>query len=79
MLPRDQRLSTIRHNWARGEHGVLPMVTIMRRLIDEEGLTVERVMARCGMEKEEVTRLNDQGEMTERGAFFVATNIQGKT
>lgn len=60
-------LSTIRHNRARGEHGVLPMANIVRRLRDEEGLSVEQVMARCGMEKEEVTRLYDRGGMTERG------------
>ncbi|GAA5513626.1 uncharacterized protein YbdM [Deinococcus carri] len=63
----DQMLSTIRHNRARGEHGVLPMAGIVRRLIDEEGLTVPQVMERCGMEKEEVTRLYDRGGMTERG------------
>lgn len=63
----DQMLSTIRHNRARGEHGVLPMADIVRRLIDKEGLTPEQVMARCGMEKEEVTRLYDRGGMTERG------------
>ena len=63
----DQMLSTIRHNRARGEHGVLPMADIVRRLIDEEGLTPEQVMARCGMEKEEVVRLYDRGGMTERG------------
>ncbi|MBB5234458.1 IbrB-like domain-containing protein [Deinococcus budaensis] len=63
----DQMLSTIRHNRARGEHGVLPMADIVRRLIDEEGLTPEQVMVRCGMEKEEVTRLYDRGGMTVRG------------
>lgn len=63
----DQMLSTIRHNRARGEHGVLPMAAIVRRLRDEEGLTVEQVMQRCGMEKEEVTRLYERGGMTERG------------
>ncbi|MDL2342576.1 ParB N-terminal domain-containing protein [Deinococcus sp. MIMF12] len=68
----DQMLSTIRHNRARGEHGVLKMAEIVRRLIDEEGMTPEQVMQRCGMEKEEVTRLYDRGGMTERGT-------QGKT
>lgn len=63
----DQMLSTIRHNRARGEHGVLPMAAIVRRLRDEEGLTVEQVMQRCGMEREEVVRLYDRGGMTERG------------
>ncbi|GGS37969.1 IbrB-like domain-containing protein [Deinococcus knuensis] len=63
----DQMLSTIRHNRARGEHGVLPMAAIVRRLRDEEGLTVEQVMQRCGMEREEVVRLYERGGMTERG------------
>lgn len=63
----DQMLSTIRHNRARGEHGVLAMANIVRRLRDDEGLTVEEVMARCGMEREEVVRLYDRGGMTERG------------
>lgn len=63
----DQMLSTVRHNRARGEHGVLPMAAIVRRLRDEEGLSVEAVMQRCGMEREEVTRLYDRGGMTERG------------
>lgn len=63
----DQMLSTIRHNRARGEHGVLPMAEIVRALIDVEGLTPEQVMVRCGMEKEEVMRLYDRGGMTERG------------
>ena len=63
----DQMLSTIRHNRARGEHGVLPMAAIVRRLRDEGGLSVEAVMQRCGMEKEEVTRLYERGGMTERG------------
>lgn len=62
-----QMLSTIRHNRARGEHGVLPMADIVRRLIDDEGLTQEQVMQRCGMEKEEVVRLYDRAGMTERG------------
>lgn len=73
----DQMLSTIRHNRARGEHGVLPMAAIVRRLRDEEGLSVEQVMTRCGMEREEVTRLYDRGGMTERGTQHKTTFSKG--
>ena len=68
----DQMLATIRANRARGEHGVLRMADIVRDMVDAEGLTFEQIMDRCGMEKEEVTRLYDRGGMTERGT-------QGKT
>ena len=51
-----QRMSTIRHNRARGTHGVLPMSKIVSSLISE-GLSVNEIMARLGMEKEEVIRL----------------------
>lgn len=68
----DQMLATIRANRARGEHGVLRMADIVRDMVDVEGLTFQQIMDRCGMEKEEVTRLYDRGGMTKRGT-------QGKT
>ena len=40
----------------RGTHGVLPMSKIVSSLISE-GLSVNEIMARLGMEKEEVVRL----------------------
>lgn len=64
----DQVASTVRHNRARGAHGVLPMAEIVRSLVDEEGLTFEQVMERFGMEHEEVDRLYDRGGMIERGS-----------
>jgi ParB-like chromosome segregation protein Spo0J len=58
-----QQMSTIRHNRARGRHGVLQMGRIVQDLIDG-GKTVEEVMKRLQMEREEVIRLtNTQGVM----------------
>ncbi len=51
--------ATIRHNRARGEHGITPMCSIVRRFLDA-GLTIEEVMAELGMQREEVLRLADQ-------------------
>lgn len=61
-----QMISTIRHNRARGTHGILPMATIVRRLIDEAGMTREQVMALLQMEWEEVDRLYDRAGMAQR-------------
>lgn len=56
-----QKMSTIRHNRARGRHGVLQMGRIVQSMIDS-GLPVEEVMKRLSMEREEVIRLtNTQG------------------
>jgi hypothetical protein len=65
VAPAQQRLATIRHNRARGEHGVLPMADIVADLVDM-GLTPANICARLGMEPEEVTRLLDRGNMTRR-------------
>jgi hypothetical protein len=63
-----QMMSTIRHNRARGMHAVLPMADIVRRLIDDEGLSRAEVQARLAMESEEVDRLYDRSGMTKRGS-----------
>lgn len=65
---KQQQMSTIRHNRARGSHGILPMADIVRNLIDNEGCTYEEVMERLGMEWEEVDRLYDRGGMRKRGS-----------
>lgn len=58
-----QQMSTIRHNRARGRHGVLEMGRIVQNMLDS-GLTTEEVMKRLKMEREEVIRLtNTQGVM----------------
>ena len=51
-----QQMATIRHNRARGTHGVLEMSSI---IIDmkEQGVSGKDMMKRLGMEKEEVVRL----------------------
>jgi len=59
-------MSTIRHNRARGQHGVLKMADIVRELIDKHGLSEENVMNLLGMEDEEVERLYDASGMPNR-------------
>jgi ParB-like chromosome segregation protein Spo0J len=57
--PRDkaqQKMATIRHNRARGTHGVLDMSNIVGSMV-KDGITGEEIMKRLSMEKEEVTRL----------------------
>lgn len=53
-----QMMSTIRHNRARGTHGVLRMADIVRS-IQASGLSDEEIMRRLGMDREEVVRLGD--------------------
>lgn len=51
-----KKMATIRHNRARGTHGVLEMSNIVTDMV-KEGLTGEEIMERLQMEREEVTRL----------------------
>lgn len=51
-----RKMATIRHNRARGTHGVLQMSDIVVSMI-KDGLTGEEIMSRLQMEKEEITRL----------------------
>ena len=53
-------MSTIRHNRARGTHGVLPMSDIVLFMV-KSGLTVAQIMKGLGMEKGEVIRLSMRG------------------
>lgn len=57
-------MSTIRHNRARGEHGVLPMSDIVGKLL-ESGRTKTDVMQLLQMEEEEVNRLAERSEYAE--------------
>ena len=57
--PVHQKMSTIRHNRARGTHGVLPMAKIVRSII-ESGVSLKEMEFRLGMDKEEIDRLNDR-------------------
>lgn len=60
--PVHRQMSTIRHNRARGTHGILPMAHIVRNILGD-GVTKEEVQARLGMEDEEVDRLVDRAGM----------------
>ncbi len=51
-----QQMATIRHNRARGTHGVLEMSNIISDMV-EQGVSGDDIAARLGMEKEEVVRL----------------------
>ena len=48
-----RQMSTIRHNRARGTHGVLPMADIIRNMIID-GVPEKELMKRLGMDREEV-------------------------
>lgn len=59
-----QIMSTIRHNQARGSHNVLRMADIVKKLIDNEDLSIGEVGKRLQMEDEEIDRLYHNGDMT---------------
>lgn len=51
-----QMMATVRHNRARGIHGVLKMADIVERML-RDGVQVSDICSRLQMEKEEVIRL----------------------
>jgi ParB-like chromosome segregation protein Spo0J len=55
--PVHSRMSTIRHNRARGTHAILPMADIVTRML-KDGVAAEAIMRRLGMEDEELIRLS---------------------
>ena len=57
-----QRMSTIRHNRARGTHHVVKMADIVCEL-EAKGMTIEQISELMQMEQEEVTRFLDHGNM----------------
>lgn len=62
IVPKDsnsQKMSTIRHNRARGTHGVLPMSEIVAGLVTD-GLSMQEISQRLGMEREEIKRLTQR-------------------
>lgn len=69
VLPQADRalaqMATIRHNRARGVHGVLPMADIVNDLLDQ-GIDRKDLGKRLGMDQEEVDRLADRGDMRKR-------------
>lgn len=54
----DRMIATIRHNRARGQHGITKMASIVRELA-AQGLSDEEIERRLGMEDEERERLSD--------------------
>jgi ParB-like chromosome segregation protein Spo0J len=63
--PVHRKMSTIRHNRARGMHGVVPMAEIVRGMV-EDGISIKDIRARLGMDEEEVVRLIDRAGMPQR-------------
>lgn len=60
--PAHAMMSTVRHNRARGTHGILPMAEIVSYLLSS-GQSFEETMKRLGMEDEEILRLQDRAGM----------------
>jgi len=56
--PVHKMMSTIRHNRARGTHGITPMASIVQEVL--QTVSKEEVQTRLGMEDEEVDRLVDR-------------------
>jgi ParB-like chromosome segregation protein Spo0J len=63
----DRQLSTVRHNRARGQHGIIAMGEIVREWI-EAGMSNDEIEQRCGMEEEEIERLRElRGSPDQKG------------
>jgi ParB-like chromosome segregation protein Spo0J len=73
----ERMAATVRHNRARGEHGVMPMAALVREML-AAGCTQAEIMTRLGMEDEEVIRLVDRAGMPQRMAQR-GTNAFGKS
>lgn len=65
--PATQRMATIRHNRARGQHIIIRMADIVNQLSDS-GLSNDDIARRLQMEDEEVERLIDRGNKIKRSA-----------
>jgi len=59
----EQIMATIRHNRARGQHGVRPMAVIMQKLKDDHKLDNDKLNKLLGMEDEEIRRLYEAGSI----------------
>jgi ParB-like chromosome segregation protein Spo0J len=68
LSPAQQRMATIRHNRARGEHHVMKMADIVDDLVNRYGVDSAEVERRLQMEEEEVKRFLDHGNMVKRGS-----------
>ncbi|RMX07582.1 hypothetical protein D8I35_00040 [Corticibacter populi] len=61
---RDRIASTIRHNRARGVHGVLPMTDVVVRLL-QSGWSEQEVVRQLGMDEDEVLRFKQVSGLPE--------------
>ncbi len=68
LTPAEQRMATIRHNRARGQHHVVKMADIVSDLAAKYNLSPEEIQRRLQMDEEEVSRLMDHGDMRTRGS-----------
>jgi len=62
-----QRMSTVRHNRARGVHYVVSMAEIVEELVALD-ITEDEICRRLGMEPEEVRRLREHGTLPTRAS-----------
>lgn len=62
-----QMATTVRHNRARGQHGILRMGEIVRAMLDE--LPADSVRRALGMDKEELERLADTTPSPEKAGL----------
>jgi ParB-like chromosome segregation protein Spo0J len=51
-----QKMSTVRHNRARGTHAIIPMADLVTGML-KDGVSAAQIMRGLGMEDEEITRL----------------------
>jgi len=61
---KDRMAATIRHNRARGVHGVMPMIDVVATLL-RQGWTDEEVARELGMDAEEVLRFKQNSGLPE--------------
>lgn len=75
--PVHRMMSTIRHNRARGTHGIMRMADIVVSIVGS-GVSKADLQRRLGMEDEEVDRLIDRAGMPERaGTGFGRSWVPG--
>jgi GNAT superfamily N-acetyltransferase len=64
LRPRDRMAATIRHNRARGVHGVMPMAEIVATML-REGWADDEIARELGMDADEVLRFKQQVALPE--------------
>lgn len=66
LSPAQQRMATIRHNRARGVHGVIKESELVEDMAHRLEVPFGEIQRGLGMEAEEVQRLLDHGDMLQR-------------